>query len=278
MDKLFDFMFREKRDSVSVELPPRVVDLPPGIIDPERIDIYRKHMHLKGADRLFEKLLENIRYVGPEDFKSSLGIMEGQIKNFVENDPFIVIYGPEDRSGKWVADQLNLSPLASLSVFDRRDNLFSKFVKNGTKVVYPDDHTISGAQVNHFINNESFPGNSINRNNLGLFFVGATDLAVRDLTKHMRPKTLFRRYKIPTMNEIFSKDELKTLGDILPGWGGTSSQAVLTFLHSSVPDNFYGPLKRSISVIDKEIENTDELYLVDDRVGGKFARPYRNNK
>lgn len=283
MDKLFGWSRGRNETSGNFEikkenelLPPRVVDLPKGVLDEGQLTMYRSWMDKQPNGRyLFNKLLENLRFIGGKDMDESLAWTNQEINNLVKDGEYILLYDRDHKSGDYLTKKLNVKkPITRVPVlFGRGVDEAKKFKNKYNHLVYVNDAAYSGHQdawmLNEFIEKTGF-----SVENMHLFYAGLTSTARSWIKTELKPGSVSARYKIPVITEIFSEEEQVDLQSIFRSWGGGYGQAVLTFFEHKVPDNFFGGLKRSIGEYMVKNEYESSIYLIDDTRGGKYSPPY----
>ena len=286
MDKLSNFFARrisrpnEFESQTSADLPPRLIDKHPELIDRERLRVFQTWANKKGEGGLFGKLVDNVRFVDKSDFENSLLWMSKAAVDFVGEGDYLLVVHRRGHSGEWLAKQLNIKP--PIDVFDawqmESGEVAKRHLKN-IKILYPDDGCYSGAQATAVFNS-AIKNHTINPENIGMFYVGMTNFAENEVKRRIRPAVIKSKYNIPTINEMFNSQETAKLQKLFNGWSGSYDQAVLTFLWSKIPDNFFGGLKSSIGqhIEDPNAQLKPNHYLFNDWKGGPFSPPYKKVK
>jgi len=286
MDKLFSIWGREPKNSIKVEsefkselFPPRLLDKHPELIDRDKLRVFQNWANKKGEGGLFGKLVDNLRYIDQQDLTIGLSWMKDEIQNFVGDDDYLVAIHRRGHSGEWIYKQLELRPpVGIIAGFDiENEGLLRN--KKYKKIIYPDDGNYSGSQT-VAVFKDAIKHKVVNPKTLGLFYIGTTHIAENTINSYLNPNTIKSRYNIPTVSEIFDENEKQRLQKLFNGWAGHYDQAILTFLWSRIPDNFFGGLKSSIGqTLDaKDGPVTPNHFLFNDWRSGPFKPPYRNQK
>ncbi len=272
MDRFFSRFL--ERGTSSHDLPPRLIDKHPEILDRTLHSEMYEYAKSKGETNLFGKLIDNLRFIDRQTFTDDLKVLGGEVSRFVGDHDYSLLINRKNKSEGWVFDQIDVlkPPIAVIDGFGSTSNPKS----NADKGVFTDDGLYTGAHLNSTLESCIQEG-VVKAGGLGIFLIGSTNLARKNITQDFNPVVYFYKYNIPTISEIFSSSEQKRLKKLFPSWSGSYEQAVLTFWWHKIPDNFIGGLKASGGefLYDRKKDIGHSVYLFNDGPEGGFYPPYR---
>lgn len=279
-------IYIETEKTEQMLLPPRALDLDRKLWTDKSYEFMRNWMKERGRLPLFDKLIENIRFISSDEVDKSLDFLSAEIAAFVDDSPYTLLFDLVDKSGGYLSGKINLKdcpPRQKLPImwdehkYDGKEHLP---FKSGEKIVYLNDAVYSGHQDTMIIKDFLKDNSDVSPDNVGVFLIGATNIGKRYMAENVEVGKIVAKYFFPTISELFSGEEMQELREVF-NWMGHYSQAVLTFFEHRVPDNFFGGLKKSMAEM-----NEDDLkknpgvkirryFLIDDsKKSGPFSPPY----
>jgi hypothetical protein len=273
--------------------PPSIENIDPLMVPIKQQDVQKFEAWFcenEDDERLFSKLMQNIRMIDKEDLREGIEYMRQAILRFTDGGNYYLMVDNPGKSGDLILDSLSVSDKPPTGVIRFQDVESGRVpqIEKGAKLVIADDALYSGDRVTlpleAFLAKHEFPVEDVL-----VTSVAMTNGAVERLRGvGLRGSQIAHELTIPVLHEILAPEEISRYKEkfdaecsrLLPDSEGPNLEGyktrVLTFFYYKVPDNFLPGFRRSMSVLREISESAplDETYIIDDTEDGIYP-PYR---
>lgn len=241
----------------------RLIDQPQYAPKPNQIAAFEDVVdHFDEAPKvgLGKKIIENVRCIGRDDFESiARNEMSRAIDTFVGNDPYYILF-TVGSSGQRLYPHLHLQRnpegLIAHNDTERLKDFLAIEGQSACKLVLVDDAVYSGGNIGIMTNSLKKLPNYSKR--LLIATIAAAKEGIERLITEEDVIHLYSHYKIPSVSEIFTDDEIEHI-EYIDGFNTDHSKYVLTIFHDRIPDNF---LRIAYQGIRKAWQKPDEPKVV----------------